>query len=379
MTNAPRAVLAATFAPGDTAVPAVRRFTREVMTAWAATPLLAQAEQLAEEFAAQVPEAPFEVIWSHFGNGVRLEVRRKDAPGATPDAPTVPVDEWGVTFAGEHRVHWARLHLSGSTERVAAEWSTDQPSRGPVWLGFLADASDLLAGTLDPDMVPAIISQIVVPRLATWCAVYTWSGDGGPQRPAYLWHTDERRIDGLREELLTAQIPQAGGSMQLGDSQMLVIPLLARGRALGAMCLGRPDRFAEDVFQYAEDIGRRAALAMDNARLYATQAAANRALQRSLLPPNEPGEIPGLDPAVVYEPAGGPTRSGATSTTCSPPGTAPGGSPSATSAARAPRRPRSPAWPVIPCACSPGRGTAWRPSSTVSTRRSWRRGSGRGS
>ncbi|WP_326819304.1 SpoIIE family protein phosphatase [Streptosporangium sp. NBC_01639] len=304
MTNAPRAVLAATFAPGDTAVPAVRRFTREVMTAWAATPLLAQAEQLAEEFAAQVPEAPFEVIWSHFGNGVRLEVRRKDAPGATPDAPTVPVDEWGVTFAGEHRVHWARLHLSGSTERVAAEWSTDQPSRGPVWLGFLADASDLLAGTLDPDMVPAIISQIVVPRLATWCAVYTWSGDGGPQRPAYLWHTDERRIDGLREELLTAQIPQAGGSMQLGDSQMLVIPLLARGRALGAMCLGRPDRFAEDVFQYAEDIGRRAALAMDNARLYATQAAANRALQRSLLPPNEPGEIPGLDPAVVYEPAG---------------------------------------------------------------------------
>ncbi|GAA4223824.1 serine phosphatase RsbU (regulator of sigma subunit) [Streptosporangium album] len=304
MTNAPRAVLAATFAPGDTAVPAVRRFTREVMTAWAAMPLFAPAEQLAGEFAAQVTEVPFEVIWSHLGNGVQIEVRRKGAPGLSLDAPSVPVDEWGVTFAGEYRIHWARLHLPGSAERVAAEWSTERHSRGPVWLGFLADASDLLAGTLDPDMVPAIISQIVVPRLATWCAVYTWSDDGGPQRPAYLWHTDERRIDELREELATAQIPQSGGSMQLGDSQMLVIPLLARGRALGAMCLGRPDRFAEDIFQYAEDIGRRAALAMDNARLYATQAAANRALQRSLLPPNEPGEIPGLDPAVVYEPAG---------------------------------------------------------------------------
>ncbi|MFJ2028282.1 PP2C family protein-serine/threonine phosphatase [Streptosporangium sp. NPDC087985] len=304
MSNASRAVLAATFAPGDTAVPAARRFTREVMTAWAATPLLASAEQLAEGFAAQVAEVPFEVIWSHLGNGVQIEVRQKGVFGAPSGGPAVPVEEWGVTYAGEHRVHWARLNLPGSAERVAAEWSTERPSRGPVWLGFLADASDLLAGTLDPDMVPAIISQIVVPRLATWCAVYTWSDDGGPQRPAYLWHTDEQRIDELREELVTAQIPQAGGSMQLGDSQMLVIPLLARGRALGAMCLGRPDRFAEDVFQYAEDIGRRAALAMDNARLYATQAAANRALQRSLLPPNEPGEIPGLDPAVVYEPAG---------------------------------------------------------------------------
>jgi serine phosphatase RsbU (regulator of sigma subunit) len=233
-----------------------------------------------------------------------VEVRQKGVPGGVPTGPTVPVDEWGVTFSGEHHTHWARLPLPGSAERTAAEWSMEEPSRGPIWMGFLADASDLLAGTLDPDMVPAIISQIVVPRLATWCAVYTWSGDGGPQRPAYLWHTDERRIDGLREELATAQIPQAGGSMQLGDSQMLVIPLLARGRALGVMCLGQPDRFAEDAFQYAEDIGRRAALAMDNARLYATQAAANRALQRSLLPPNEPGEIPGLDPAVVYEPAG---------------------------------------------------------------------------
>ncbi|OUC99606.1 PP2C family protein-serine/threonine phosphatase [Streptosporangium minutum] len=304
MTNAPRAVLAATFAPGDTAVPAARRFTVEVMTAWAATSVLAAAEQLAGELVAQAAQAPFEVVWSHLEDGVQVEVRQKGVPGGVPTGPTVPVDEWGVTFSGEHHTHWARLPLPGSAERTAAEWSTEEPSRGPIWMGFLADASDLLAGTLDPDMVPAIISQIVVPRLATWCAVYTWSGDGGPQRPAYLWHTDERRIDGLREELATAQIPQAGGSMQLGDSQMLVIPLLARGRALGVMCLGRPDRFAEEAFQYAEDIGRRAALAMDNARLYATQAAANRALQRSLLPPNEPGEIPGLDPAVVYEPAG---------------------------------------------------------------------------
>ncbi|WP_440100285.1 PP2C family protein-serine/threonine phosphatase [Streptosporangium sp. H16] len=304
MTSAPRAVLAATFAPGHTAVPAARRFTIEVMTAWAAAPVLAVAERLAADLSSQVTDASFEIVWSHLGDGLQIEVRQRRAPDGSPGAPSVPVEEWGVTFAGQQRTHWARIRLPGSSGRPSSEWTAEEPSRGPIWMGFLADASDLLAGTLDPDMVPAIISQIVVPRLATWCAVYTWSNGGGPQRPAYLWHTDERRIDELREELASVQIPQAGGSMQFADSQVLVIPLLARGRTLGAMCLGRPDRFAEDVFQYAEDIGRRAALALDNALLYATQAAANRALQRSLLPPDEPGEIPGLDPAVVYEPAG---------------------------------------------------------------------------
>ncbi|GHH71959.1 hypothetical protein GCM10017673_26270 [Streptosporangium violaceochromogenes] len=305
MTHASRAVLAATFAPGETAALAAQRFTREVMTAWAATPVLGDTERLTGELVSRtVADAPFEVVWTHLGDGLRVEVRQSRTSETTPDRLTIPVEEWGVTFADRRHTHWARLRLPGSAARQAEEWFSEEPNRGPIWMGFLADASDLLAGTLNPDMVPAIISQIVVPRLATWCAVYTWSDGGGPQRPAYLWHADERRIDELREELAVAQIPQAGGSLQLGDSQMLVIPLLARGRTLGAMCLGRPDRFAEDVFQYAEDIGRRAALALDNALLYATQAAANRALQRSLLPPDEPGEIPGLDPAVVYEPAG---------------------------------------------------------------------------
>ncbi|MEV0630611.1 GAF domain-containing SpoIIE family protein phosphatase [Nonomuraea wenchangensis] len=191
-------------------------------------------------------------------------------------------------------------------DRVAAE-RVEESSRGPHWLGFLADASDLLAGTLDPDMVPAIIAQIVVPRLSSWCAVYTSAGDSGPLRLVYLWHADEARIDGLREQLdgmdVSAADDRVTSLMHLPDSQVLAVPLTARGRGLGLMCLGRPDRFPDEVIQFADDIARRAALAMDNARLYAQQAAANRALQRSLLPPNEP-EVPGLDYGVIYEPAG---------------------------------------------------------------------------
>ncbi|MEU4541811.1 PP2C family protein-serine/threonine phosphatase [Nonomuraea dietziae] len=303
MTASSRAVLAATFAPGETAVPSAKRFTREVMTAWAAASMLPAAEQLAGELAMQVADAPFEIVWKHYGDAVQVELRQRTSPHGDPKGPSVDVEEWGITFAGDSRVHWARLTLPGSTDRVASEWA-EESSRGPHWLGFLADASDLLAGTLDPDMVPAIIAQIVVPRLSTWCAVYTSDTGAGPRRLAYLWHADEARIDGLREQLSELSVPDsAAATLQLADSQVLAVPLIARGRSLGAMCLGRHDRFPDESIQFAEDIARRAALAMDNARLYAQQAAANRALQRSLLPPNEP-EVPGLDYGVVYEPAG---------------------------------------------------------------------------
>ncbi|MEU7003759.1 SpoIIE family protein phosphatase [Nonomuraea sp. NPDC046570] len=305
MTASSRGVLAATFAPGETAVPSAKRFTREVMTAWAATSVLPAGEQVAGELAMQVADEPFEIVWKHFGDAVQVELKQRAAPQGDPKGPSVEVEEWGITFAGDSRVHWARLTLPGSTNQLSSEW-LEESSRGPHWLGFLADASDLLAGTLDPDMVPAIIAQIVVPRLASWCAVYTSDTGMGPLRLSYLWHADEARIDGLREELAGIVVPspvRGASTIQLADSQVLAVPLTARGRGLGVMCLGRSDRFRDEVVQFAEDISRRAALAMDNARLYAQQAAANRALQRSLLPPNEP-EVPGLDYGVVYEPAG---------------------------------------------------------------------------
>ncbi|MEU4578599.1 PP2C family protein-serine/threonine phosphatase [Nonomuraea sp. ATR24] len=306
MTASPHAVLAATFAPGETAVTDAMRFTREVMTAWATGGMLHIAEQVAGDLAEQVVDEPFEVIWKHLGGAVQVELKQRSTSSGDPKAPSVTVEEWGITFAGDSRVHWARLTLPGAKGAESSEW-LEQTSRGPHWLGFLADASDLLAGTLDPDMVPAIIAQIVVPRLSSWCGVYTAESEAGPQRLVYLWHADEARIDALREQLdemdVTAVGSRATSTFHLPDANVLAVPLTARGRSLGVMCLGRADRFPDEVIQLAEDIGRRAALAMDNARVYAQQAAANRALQRSLLPPNEP-EVPGLDYGVVYEPAG---------------------------------------------------------------------------
>ncbi|MFC4533926.1 PP2C family protein-serine/threonine phosphatase [Sphaerisporangium dianthi] len=241
-------------------------------------------------------------------------MREKEGTAVPTTPPSSSVAVWGVSFAGALRTRWARLSLPGNGggggggSRAVDEWTGQRASQGPGWLGFLADASDLLAGTLDPDMVPALIAQIVVPRLATWCAVYTVSSDGEPLDLAYLWHADEGQIDGLRAEIEEVTIPSVENltpvPIQLGDWQSLAFPLVARGRSLGMMCLGRAGRFPDDAAQLAEDLGRRAALAMDNARLYAQQADANRALQRSLLPPGTPAETPGLDYSVVYEPAG---------------------------------------------------------------------------
>jgi PAS domain S-box-containing protein len=194
------------------------------------------------------------------------------------------------------------------------------------WVSFLAEASDLLAGTLDPRKTLAIVAQLVVPRLATWCAVQILEPDREP-RLEYVWHQDEGRIDGLRALLEAAPQPEqravpgarawsglgeveqvpatpAAGAESAGDV-VITLPLVARGHSLGTLLLGRPpgDRFRRDVLDLAEDLSRRAALALDNARLYSERAATSHALQRSLLPPELP-DVPGLDVGVVYQAAG---------------------------------------------------------------------------
>jgi len=191
------------------------------------------------------------------------------------------------------------------------------------WLSFVAEASDLLAGTLDSERTMALVTQLVVPRLATWCAVYTVD-EGGIVRPAYVWHADETRVDALRELLeaadaappldssgpwngYAAAAPDAARAAagSLAGDQAYAFPLVARRRRMGAMVIGRPagERFPQGALDLAEELSRRAALAIDNARLYTAQTAMSSALQRSLLPPGIP-DIPGLEVAVVYQPAG---------------------------------------------------------------------------
>ena len=194
------------------------------------------------------------------------------------------------------------------------------------WLSFLAEAGDLLAGSLDQDMTMAITGQIVVPQLATWCAVYLDDSRGLPVLQQ-VWHRDERLVSALRTALEQAGAEGAvatpgarrtvsarvagnpGGEHSLGDEQLkgevLDIPLIARGRRIGGLTLGRAigDPLHGEAFVVAESVARRAALAIDNARAHGELQAVGEALQRSLLPVSIP-TAPAFDVGVVYEAAG---------------------------------------------------------------------------
>ena len=83
----------------------------------------------------------------------------------------------------------------------------------------------------------------------------------------------------------------------------MLAPLRARGRTLGVMALGFAEVVGQDHVELFEDLARRAALAIDNARLYEERANVARTLQRSLLPPVLP-DVPGVELAARYVAAG---------------------------------------------------------------------------
>jgi serine phosphatase RsbU (regulator of sigma subunit)/anti-sigma regulatory factor (Ser/Thr protein kinase) len=211
-----------------------------------------------------------------------------------------------------------RMALSLERARLG---ELERARRGRV--SFLAEASDLLAGTLDQEKIIALAAQLVVPRLATWCAVLL-NDDAGTTRPAYVWHADESRLDALARLLETVPVPAVPGrggrswslapddpavlppdAAELASDAAWCFPLAARGRSLGLLTIGRArgGNLTREVTELAEDLARRTALAVDNAQLYERQQETSRALQRSLLPPEVP-EIPGLDLAVAHEVAG---------------------------------------------------------------------------
>ncbi|MFF7163033.1 SpoIIE family protein phosphatase [Streptomyces sp. NPDC008086] len=301
-------------------------------------------------------EAPYET--PEYGRGLRLVSRLAES--------------WGVTYRTGAKTVWARLPAEDpvaarddietyAQERAlerglrVAEILAPEPQRAERdrdWLNrgalsFLAEASDLLAGQLDENLVAALAGQLIVPRLADWCAVWLedevagrwgyprsgeaeggWAVDGtagtGP-RLARVWHGSENLIEELRRALekepplppdthRTGPAPYPWPGDALGARGVrgtaLAYRLVAGGRPLGTLVIGRADlmRFPDEVTGLVEDLSRRVALAIGAARQYARQATISRVLQRGLLP-GAVAEIPGVVSALVYEPCdkGGPS------------------------------------------------------------------------
>ena len=195
-------------------------------------------------------------------------------------------------------------------------------------LALLASVGPILYSSLDYEAMLERIARLMVPELADWCLVDILEEDGTVNQLAAA-HAD-RAKEGLLRELLrhrrfdegapgtVAQVLRTGRSVlisdapdrlaiekatgvehlrvlrRLGGHSLMSVPLLTRGKTLGAMTLvsSSPQRrYGEEDLSLAEALAYRCALAVENARLYRERSHIARTLQRSLLPklPQIPG------------------------------------------------------------------------------------------
>ena len=160
---------------------------------------------------------------------------------------------------------------------------------------FMAEASAVLASSLDYHDTLARVADLTVPLLADWCFVDLRTGDETYERLA-LVHDDAERAelarnlfgDLVREVIVTGRpkllehIAEADPLHALGIRSVLIVPLVAVAgdRALGALTLAMSHSrrvLAERDRRVVEDVARRAAMAIEHARLYDDAQKANLA------------------------------------------------------------------------------------------------------
>jgi len=179
---------------------------------------------------------------------------------------------------------------------------------------FLAQASAVLASSLDYKETLASVARLVVPQLADWCVVDIIEENESlrrvavahvdPAKVSYGWAVSHRypnhlddpegipRVIRSGKSAIFDQIPEALLQAVARDAEHLnilrelylksgmVVPLVARDRTLGAISFGISESerlYTEADLNLAENLARRAALAVDNARLYGEAQEANRA------------------------------------------------------------------------------------------------------
>jgi len=203
---------------------------------------------------------------------------------------------------------------------------------------LVADVTTGLSDTLDAEEAVARLAPMLVPELADWCLITLVDDDGGLRDVGWA-HADEdmqetaRKYSEVRLPALTSR-SFVSEAMRTGQPQVIthdataafegvltteearallrvlapktaaILPMQARGRTVGLLSIfsgpGREPYDASDL-AVARDVAARAALALDNARLFQQQRQLAEELQRSLLtPPPEPDH---MQVVVRYVPA----------------------------------------------------------------------------
>ncbi|MEP7054903.1 MAG: SpoIIE family protein phosphatase [Actinomycetota bacterium] len=217
------------------------------------------------------------------------------------------------------------VRLAQVTDRVALAIESarlrDLEQRRRGWLAYVAEASELLAGTLDLDRTLSLVAQLIVPALGEWCGVHLLE-DSGDALLAYAWHADEAQVDFVREALAELEAPERRTAAKptppsrrqpwrpphaevFAASDRVVYPLVARNNIFGSLTVGRDvsTPFRDEEIYVTADLVRRASLAIDNARLFRERVTVASALQSSLLPSGTP-VVAGCELGVSYLAAG---------------------------------------------------------------------------
>jgi serine phosphatase RsbU (regulator of sigma subunit) len=230
--------------------------------------------------------------------------------------------------AGQCAVALDRARLAAAAER----------SQGH--LGFLDELSAALSSSLQIDTALSQLAGLTVPRIADWCVVRMTESASDPRPLVGVAHVDRSAVGRLTELAQRfprdlARVGELGAALKAGrplirakrgmamliprfedvadgaelarlaEGGVAVFPLQARGRLLGALAFGnRPGRsFSDADIELAKAVASRAAVIVDNARLFHERSGVARALQDSLLPPRLP-DIPGIDLGARYRAAG---------------------------------------------------------------------------
>jgi len=184
-------------------------------------------------------------------------------------------------------------------------------------LAFLAEASALLSESFDYSTRLKQLAQLAVPKVADWCSVDILEEDGTLVRLAVV-HTDPAKVEyayelqrryppdpnaprGSYNVLRTGKsemVPEITDALlvalvkdeeqltiirNLGLKSAMTVPLLAHGRTFGVLSLVMAESgrlYDADDLALAEDLARRAALLIDNARLYRQAQQLNAELER---------------------------------------------------------------------------------------------------
>ncbi len=224
-----------------------------------------------------------------------------------PDTPTLVVVAEGehdlavqALRGGAYDVIQKPIDQDDFVASVRRAVQTRQLLREVERLAFLAEVSMRLAASLDYPATLASLAHLAVPALADWCAVdvveedrsirelavvHVDPSEAGPARRArFRFPSDPAASHGVPKVVRTGQselVPEVSDPLlAAAASSYMCVPLVARGRTLGALTLVAAEsrrRYGPADLARAEDLARRAALAADNARLYQASREAVRA------------------------------------------------------------------------------------------------------